>query len=138
LPAEEVYVFDACAVVVLLQGEEGAPVASGLLLEESHRCLVHAINACEVYYDLFRRDGEEIADGVREVLEGYGFEIVEDLPFSLWQTAGKLKGTWKRVSLADCFALALALETSATLVTSDHHEMDTLAEAGVCPIRFIR
>jgi hypothetical protein len=44
LPAEEVYVFDACAVVALLQGEEGAPVASGLLLEESHRCLVHAIN----------------------------------------------------------------------------------------------
>jgi uncharacterized protein with PIN domain len=138
LPAEEVYVFDACAVVALLQGEEGASVASGLLLEESHRCLVPAINVCEVYYDLFRRDGEEIADGVREVLEGYGFEVVEDLPFSLWKTAGKLKGTWKRISLADCFALALALETSATLVTSDHHEMDSLAQAGVCPIRFIR
>ena len=27
MPAEEVYVFDACAVVALLQGEEGAPVA---------------------------------------------------------------------------------------------------------------
>ena len=138
MPAEAVYVFDACAVVALLQGEEGASVASGLLLEESHRCLVHAINACEVYYDLFRRDGEEIADGVREVLEGHGFEIVEDLPFSLWKTAGRLKGTWKRVSLADCIALALALEASATLVTSDHHEMDPLAQAGVCPIRFIR
>ncbi len=138
MPAEEVYVFDACAVVALLQGEEGASVVSGLLLGESHRCLVHAINVCEVYYDLFRRDGEEIADGVREVLKGYGFEIVEDLPFSLWKTAGRLKGTWKRISLADCFALAFALETSATLVTSDHHEMDSLAQAGVCPIRFIR
>ena len=70
--AEEVYVFDACAVVALLQGEEGASVASSLLLEESNRCLVHAINAREIYYDLFRRDGEEVADGVREVLEGYG------------------------------------------------------------------
>jgi hypothetical protein len=59
----------------------------------------------EIYYDLFRRDGEEIADGVREVHEGYGFEIVEDLPFSLLKTAGRLKGTWKRSSLADCFAL---------------------------------
>ena len=92
MPAEEVYVFDACAVVALLQGEEGASVASGLLLEESHRCLVHAINACEVYYDLFRRDGEETADGVREVLEGYGFEIVEDLPFSLWKPPAGSKG----------------------------------------------
>ena len=138
MPAEKVHVFDACAVVALLQGEEGASVVSGLLLGESHRCLVHAINVCEIYYDLFRRDGEEIADGVREVLEGYGLEIVEDLSFSLWKTAGRLKGTWKRISLADCFALALALETSATLVTSDHHEMDSLAQAGICPIRFIR
>jgi len=137
LPVDEVYVFDACAVVALLQAEAGASVVSALL-EGNHRCLVHVINACEVYYDLFRRDGEEIADGVREILEGYGFEMVENLPFSLWKTAGRLKGTWKRISLADCFALALALETSATLVTSDHHEMDSLAEAGVCPIRFIR
>jgi uncharacterized protein with PIN domain len=137
LPAEEVYVFDACAVIALLQAEPGASVVSSLL-EENHRCLVHAINACEIYYDLFRRDGEEIADGAREVLEGYGFEMVEELPFSLWRTAGKLKSVWKRVSLADCFALALAMETSATLVTSDHHEMDSLAQAGVCTIRFIR
>ncbi len=137
MPAEEVYIFDACAVVALLQAEEGASAVSRLL-EENDRCLVHAINACEIYYDLFRRDGEETADGLREVLEGYGFEIVENLRFSLWNAAGKLKRTWKRISLADCFALALALETSATLVTSDHHEMDSLAQAGVCPIRFIR
>lgn len=137
MPAEEVYVFDACAVVALLQAEVGASVVNDLL-EQNQRCLVHAINACEIYYDLFRRDGEEIADGVREVLEGYGFEIVENLSFSLWKTAGKLKGTWKRISLADCFALALALETEATLVTSDHHEMDSLAQAGACRIRFIR
>jgi uncharacterized protein with PIN domain len=137
LPAEEVYVFDACAVIALLQAEPGASVVSGLL-EENHRCLVHAINACEIYYDLFRREGVEVADGVREVLEGYGFEMVEELSFSLWKTAGKLKGAWKRVSLADCFALALALGKSATLVTSDHGEMDSLAQVGVCPILFIR
>lgn len=137
MPVEEIYVFDACAVIALLQAEPGASVVGGLL-EENHRCLVHAINACEIYYDLFRREGVEVADGVREVLEGYGFEIVEELPFSLWKTAGMLKGAWKRVSLADCFALALALGKSATLVTSDHGEMDPLAQVGVCPILFIR
>jgi uncharacterized protein with PIN domain len=137
LPAEGVYVFDACAVVALLQAEAGASVVSDLL-EERHRCVIHAVNVCEVYYDLYRRDGEEIADGLRDVLEGYGFEIVEDLSFSLWRAAGRLKGAWKRVSLADCFAMALTLETSGTLVTSDHHEMDSLAQARVCSIRFIR
>jgi uncharacterized protein with PIN domain len=138
LPTEEVYVFDACAVIALLQAEEGAPAVVDLLQGENHRCVVHAINVCEVYYDLYRRDGGEIADGVKEVLEGYGFEVVEEVPPTLWKAAGRLKGAWKRVSLADCFALALAMEESGMLVTSDHHELDPLARENVCPIRFIR
>lgn len=40
MPAETVYVFDACAVVALLKNEEGAGVVESLLQEESHRCLV--------------------------------------------------------------------------------------------------
>jgi uncharacterized protein with PIN domain len=138
LPAEAVYVFDACAVIALLQAEAGATVVVDLLQAEHQRCLVHAINACEVHYDIYRRDGEEIADGVKEILEGYGFELVEEVPTGLWKAAGKIKGAWKRVSLADCFALALAMAESGTLVTSDHHELDPLAEAQVCPILFIR
>jgi uncharacterized protein with PIN domain len=137
LPGEGFYVFDACAVIALLQAEAGASLASELLGAQQ-RCLLHAINACEIYYDLYRRDGPEIADGLQEVLAGYGFELIEEAPSSLWRTAGKLKAAWRRVSLADCFALALALETSATLVTTDHREFDPLAEAGVCPIRFLR
>jgi uncharacterized protein with PIN domain len=138
LPDETVYVFDACAVIALLQGEPGATVVEELLRDENHRCVVHAINVCEVYYDLYRRDGEEIADGVEELLEGYGFELDDEMPSSLWRAAGKLKGEWGRVSLADCFALARAMHDTATLVTSDHHELDRFAEAQVCPIRFIR
>lgn len=137
MPADAVYVFDACAVIALLQAEAGAGVVTDLLQEEN-RCLVHAINVCEVYYDLYRRDGEEIANGVKEVLEGYGFEVVEEVPSTLWKTAGKLKAVWKKVSLADCFALALAIEKSGTLVTSDHHEFEPLVEAKARPIRFIR
>ena len=109
-----------------------------LLQEEGNHCIVHAISACEVYYDLYRRDGEEIAGGVREVLEGLGFELDEKVPSALWQAAGKLKGEWKRVSLADCFGLARAMSAAGTLVTSDHHELDRIAQAQVCPILFIR
>ena len=138
MPAESVYVFDACAVVALLKAEPGAAVVETLLQEGSHRCVVHAINVCEVYYDLYRRDGEEIADGLEEILEGYGFELDEEIPSSLWRAAGKLKGAWARVSLADCFALARTMREAATLVTSDHHEFDRIAQAQVCPIRFIR
>lgn len=138
MAAEGVYVFDACAVIALLQEEAGASIVVDLLQTEDQRCLVHAINVCEVYYDIYRREGEEIADGVKEILEGYGFELVEEVPPDLWKAAGKIKGAWKRVSLADCFALALSIAESGTLVTSDHHELDPLAQAKVCPIRFIR
>ena len=45
---------------------------------------------------------------------------------------------WRRVSLADCFAIALALLENGTVLTSDHHELDPIAQADLCPIRFIR
>ena len=76
--------------------------------------------------------------GYKRFSRGMVLELIEEVPSSIWRTAGKLKAAWRRVSLADCFALALALETSATLVTTDHRELDPLAEAGVCPIRFLR
>lgn len=138
MPAETVYVFDACAVVALLKTEAGANVVEDLLRGEGNRCLVHAINVCEIYYDLYRRDGEEIADGLEEILDAYGFELAEEVPSDLWRGAGKLKGHWGRISLADCFALALAVQEKGTLVTSDHHELDRLAQANVCPFCFIR
>ena len=138
MPTEAVYVFDACAVIALLQAEPGAATVENLLDAQAHRCIVHAINVCEVYYDLYRRDGEETANGLEEVLEGYGFELETEMPTALWQAAGKLKASWKQVSLADCFALALAMQETGTLVTSDHHELDPIAEAKVCPTLFIR
>jgi hypothetical protein len=30
------------------------------------------------------------------------------------------------------------MRDAATLVTSDHHELDPIAQAQICPIRFIR
>lgn len=106
--------------------------------DSRNRCLIHAVNACEVYYDIYRRSGEEDASALEEILATAGIELIETIPSTLWQTAGRFKAQWGRVSLADCFALALALLENSTVLTSDHHELDRFAEAGVCPIRFIR
>ncbi len=138
MPVDEVYVFDSCAVLALLQREPGAEVVAGILKQNGNRCLIHAINACEVYYDIFRRDGEEDASSLEEILATAGIELVEALSSALWRAAGKIKAEWRRVSLADCIALALTLREAGTLVTTDHHELDPIAQAGVCPILFIR
>lgn len=138
MPAENVYVFDACAVVALLDDEPGAEVVEALLEGEECRCLIHVLNACEVYYHLYRRAGKERAAKLEGLLKGYGFELIDSLLPVLWQEAGELKAEWRRVSLADCFALALTIREKATLVTSDRHELEPIAEADLCPFRFIR
>jgi len=138
LAAESVFIFDACALIALLEDEPGAAVVEELLQESTNRCLIHAISACEVYYDLCRRGNTEDADTLEALFTEYGLELFEALPSDLWRIAGKLKAEWRRVSLADCFALSLAIREQGSLVTSDHHELDPIAKAGVCPIHFIR
>lgn len=138
MPVDEVYVFDSCAVLALLQREPGAEVVAGILKQDGNRCLIHAINACEVYYDIFRRDGEEDASSLEEILATAGIVLVETLCSTLWRAAGKIKAEWRRVSLADCIALALTLREEGTLVTTDHHELDPIAHAELCPILFLQ
>jgi uncharacterized protein with PIN domain len=138
LSDDGLYVFDSCTVVALLQREPGAEVVAEILKDSRNRCLIHAINACEVYYDIYRRSGEADASALEGILETTGIELVETIPSTLWRTAGKLKAEWRRVSLADCLVLALALLEGGTVLTSDHHELDPVAQAAICPIRFIR
>lgn len=136
--AEGVYVFDACAVIALLHAESGAEEV-GLLLETGHRRIIHALNLCETYYDLVRRIGSAAARPIMEdLLQEIGFEVYSELPASLWQQAGDFKAQLRRLSLADCFAMSLALQENGILVTADHHEFDPVAAAGLCPIHFIR
>ena len=138
MATESVFVFDACAVIAILEDEPGADVVENLLQEPASRCLIHAVSACEVYYDLYKRGNIEDADTLDAIFAEYGLVVLESMPSDLWRIAGRLKAEWRRVSLADCFALALAIREEGTLVTSDHHELDRLAESGVCSIRFIR
>jgi predicted nucleic acid-binding protein len=135
--AEAVYVFDACAVIALLHAEPGAREVA-VLLKPGRRRLIHIINLCEVYYDMLRRGRVEAAHSLEKVLGGIGLEIDSGVPSSIWQRAGDLKARLRRISLADCFAMALTLQENGVLVTSDHRELDPVAEAGICPIHFFR
>lgn len=134
---EPVYVLDACAVIALLYGEEGSGEVMALLEESENRCRIHALNLCEVFYDGLRRGDLSDAARVENLVTGSGIEIETEIPRPLWESAGHLKAAL-RISLADCFALALALQEKGTVVTSDHHELDRVAAAGICPIQFIR
>lgn len=71
-------------------------------------------------------------------LQSIGVMIVEAMDTDLWQDAARLKSQFRRVSLADCFGVALARRLSASFVTSDRHELEALDAAGACDCLFIR
>jgi hypothetical protein len=55
-----------------------------------------------------------------------------------WRSVGKLKADYRRVSLADCCALALTGSLGAVLLSADRHELEPIAHASVCLVKFIR
>jgi uncharacterized protein with PIN domain len=64
LADNRLYVFDSCAVIAFLQREPGAQIVTEILENPENRCLLHVVNACEVYYDIYRRGGEEDASAL--------------------------------------------------------------------------
>lgn len=131
------HVLDACAMLAYLNGEAGSEVVESILGDPAHSCFAHAVNLCEVYYDFLRRSDEHIArDAVADLL-GDGIIERRDLSRRFWQAVGAHKSRG-RISLADCFCIALAQQLSADLVTSDRREFEPLVPLGLVTIQFIR
>lgn len=133
-----IYVMDSSAMIAFPRNETGAATVADLLTDPQNECCAHALNLCEVFYDFARSGGESAAQSAVTGLLNVGVIERRDLDVAFWQQAGRLKAIHRRVSLADCCALALTLRVGGELVTSDHHELDALAAAGVCPINFFR
>ena len=133
-----IYILDASAIIAYLRGEPGADAVSAILVDPSHDCLVHALNLCEVYYDFYRANGEVAARDAMRDMFALGVQLRSDLSIQFWQKAGKIKATLRRISLADCFAITLSQSVGGTVLTSDHHEFDSLAARGLCAVAFIR
>lgn len=83
--------------------------------------------------------GKRFVEAALARVEAAGVQIVGDEAFpDLWERAGEIKSQFRRVSLADCFGVALAVELGAPFWTSDRHELTALQSAGAAEIVFIR
>lgn len=133
-----IYVLDACAMIAFLADEPGADVVERSLLDTSSQCVAHSINLCEVFYHAWRKGGEAEATKAVDDLRAVGVTERDDSDRAFWLEVGRIKAVQVRVSLADCCAIALTNRVGGTLLTSDHHELDAVAAAGVCDITFIR
>jgi len=124
----KVYVLDACALMAVLYGEKGASVVKSAFDEMDNgtaKIIMHKANLLEVYYDLLRSLGKEKANIIISEIKKRPLEIHAEITDEIFAQAGRLKSSYK-ISFADSFALAQAIISGGSLLTSDHHEFDVI------------
>jgi len=106
---------DSWAVLAWLDGDEPAAEAVAEVLDRE-RPAMSWINLVEVSYRLTRDHGKDEADRAISELRS---QVSEDLPgVSAMRAVASLKAEHP-IALADCFAIALAAEKEAVLMTGD-------------------
>jgi len=131
----KVLVLDACALVAILKNENGADVVAAAYKEAKDgkaKIIMNRVNLLEVFYGYYRDDGKDYAENILSGVEK-SLVSISEFDKGLFSEAGRLKATYK-ISLADSIALAQAIVLDGELLTSDHHEFDTIE--GKEPIRF--
>lgn len=117
-----ILVLDAGALIAMVKGEQGGETVDSLLSDPANICMAHAVNLCEVYYDMCRLTDEARAKETISRLIMAGLYVREDMDTEFWQEAGNHKATIRRISLADCFCMTLANRLGVELVTADRHD----------------
>lgn len=130
------YVIDACGLIAYFQDEKGSDIVETLFNDKYNRFFMHAINIGEVYYDALKRNAKDKAQFWND-MQQLPITIIWELDIPFIETVGKYKTSF-RVSYADCFLLALAEQKFATVISTDHHELESIDKAGKIPIYWLR
>jgi uncharacterized protein len=124
------YIIDACALLAFLNDEEGADKIEDLFNQSVANDItvsMSIINLLEVYYGELRDKGADIAQIVLDIVQHYSIKIIDAISEQIFREAARLKAAYK-MSIADCIGLATAIELSGQFVSSDHSELEAVAE----------
>ncbi len=113
-------VVDSYGLLAYIEGEDGAAkmIEVFRVARDSGRdVLLCVVNWGEVYYITLREAGPERADEVAHLISTLPIQIVP-AELELTKQAALFKSK-HRMSYADCFAAALAMQRKAELVTGD-------------------
>ncbi|MDR2054044.1 MAG: type II toxin-antitoxin system VapC family toxin [Treponema sp.] len=115
------YILDACALIALLDDEEGKDKVDELFTRakagEITLCM-SIINMLEVYYGFIREDGLERAGEILAPIDETPLQIINLVSDPIYKRAARLKGAYD-MSLADAVGLATAINLGGVFVTSD-------------------
>lgn len=134
-------IFDAGPLIDYLEGVDGAEMVKSAVEAAARGDTVlfaHAANLTEVFYHFARLSDVLTARSALETLVADGIERREDMDVAFCEDAGQLKAEWRRVSLADCYGVALARRLGGEFFTTDRHELMALETGGVAKFTFTK
>jgi len=135
------YLLDACALIALLSDEPGGEKVDEIysaVRRGDCSLLMHKLNLLEVYYGFWRDSGKPAADKMLMNVSASPILLVSTIADEVFGEAGRLKATYRRLSLADAIVLAEAHVRGAAVVTCDHHEFDPIAAREPIAFEWIR
>jgi PIN domain nuclease of toxin-antitoxin system len=135
------YILDACALIAYYTDEEGADIIQDIIGKayfEKCEVFIAKINLLEVFYDIYKSEGEaEAKDFLSDTICG-PIKIIETMSKPAFIEAGRLKASY-RISLADSVFLAeLLTDRDYIGVTADHHELDVVKDKEKVNLLWIR
>ena len=124
----EIYVFDACALIALLSKETGYENVEKIIEKSKNKqakIIMHKVNLLEVYYHVYKTYDEISALNFLSGIKNSPIQLSNEVSDEIIINAGKFKKYYK-LSLADAVGLAETIISNGSFVTADHHELDVI------------
>jgi PIN domain nuclease of toxin-antitoxin system len=124
------YTLDACALITLVNKETGAEMVNELIAKAvagEAALNMSIVNLTEVYYGYLHDLGKEQAEIILQRVLSYPIRVINVITDTVFRKASFFKAEYQ-ISLADSYACATAWWSRATLVASDHHELEALEQ----------
>ena len=134
------FIFDACALIALLAGEQGAEKVKAIVqdaIDEKAAVKINQINLLEVYYRIINIYNQKKADEMLKVIEKFPIEVIIGLEDNIFNEAGRIKSKYK-IPLGDSIVVAECIVRKGTLVTSDHSDLEKIEKAEKIKINWFR
>jgi PIN domain nuclease of toxin-antitoxin system len=139
------YVLDACAIIAVLNAEEGAVKVMDVLDRAeagAATVLMHRANLLEVYYDRWMVHDAGVAKATRQKIHASPLTFIESdsavrRSDAFLHEAARFKVVYG-IPLGDCLLCATASIFRGTIVTSDHTDLDRVEEGESIPFLWIR
>jgi predicted nucleic acid-binding protein len=115
------YVFDACALIALLNREKEFGRVKDLLdraIRGEFDISMSIVNLTEVYYGYIRDKGMEEADRIMLPVASFPIRVITTITDEVYREAARVKGLYS-IALGDAFLCGTAKSLGATIVTKD-------------------